>query len=292
VKRQVPLSKTAKDPVGSSSAPLKQIPNRLVELKPPGRRVEAPTSQPEVQPDVRFVEEKVTAKADNDPASAELNSSCAMAQDELNGEVNRLLRRQEARIAQYRRGADQREMEARQRESEAQQRKREGIQRARAALLREQVIEEREKDEYQVSPPGQREADARTRAMDSRQKEADRYQGVLDQRQRETDQWQREFDDNAVAAMRKETQHDIAVARSRYQKRVAELIADDSNRKREASDAAAFSQAEFKIKAGSGLHNVRTASGLSFAVPDGYEVTGVRTIGKGSYSVTLKPKKP
>ena len=91
--------------------------------------------------------------------------------------------------------------------------------------------------------------------------------------------------------MRKETQADIASARSQYQKRISELVADEASRHREAIGAAAYTQTQAKLKAEIGLHTVRTDSGLSFAIPDGYDVVRVQTIGKDAYTVVLKHKK-
>ena len=289
--RKETVAKKAKEPRLASSSPVRQASKPRVEMAVPDRRVAAKATRPEPEPNIRFMNEPLWANPNNGPVSPELAEASKKARDEFNAQVDRLIQTQDARIADYRRGADQREREAQQRESEGQQRKREGIQRARAALLREQVIDEREKDNYQVAPPGQREADARTREADGRQKEADRYQGVLDQRQRETDRWQREFDNNSIATIGKETRDAIALARAKYQKRVAELVASDLSRRREAANALAYAQAQERNQAGSGLHRVRTATGLSFDVPDGYEVVGVRTIGKDSYSVVLRHKK-
>jgi beta-lactamase regulating signal transducer with metallopeptidase domain len=242
-----------------------------------------------LQPDVQFVEEQANVSAP--PESDEFKQASKAAAEAYNARVSKLIADQDTRIAEYRVGADERERGAEEREREGQQRKRDGEQRARAALLREQVIEEHERNNYQFVEHGQREADARIRRDDARQQAADRYQGVLDQRQRETDQWQRNFDEKSVSAMRKETQADIAAARSQYQKRISELVADEASRHREAKGAAAYTETQAKLKTASGLHTVRTESGLSFAIPDGYDVVRVQTIGKDAYTVVLKHKK-
>ena len=240
------------------------------------------------RPDIKFVEETTAISS---PESEAFKEASKAATEAYNARISKLLADQDTRIAAYRQGADEREREAEQREREGQQRKREGEQRARAALLREQVIEEHERNHYQFVEHGQRDVDARIRRDDARQQAADSYQAVLDRRQRETDQWQREFDEKSVAAMRKETQVDIAAARSQYQKRIAELAADDASRRREASGAAAYTATEAKRTATGGLHTVRTDSGLSFAIPQGFYVVRVQTSGKDSYTVVLKHKK-
>lgn len=240
-------------------------------------------------PDVKFVEE--ASNVSTLPRSVEFKEASEVAANAYNDRVSKLISDQDNRIIGYRRGADQREREAEQREREGQERKREGEQRARAALLREQVIEEHERNGYQFVGPGQRETDAQIRRDDARQRKADQYQGVLDQKQRETDQWQREFDERSISAMRKETQADIAAARTQYQKRISELVADEASRRKEAAGAAAYSETQAKLKSGNGLHEVKTQSGLSFAIPDGYDVVRVQTVGKDSYTVVLKHKK-
>jgi hypothetical protein len=228
-------AKPKKQPATSNPKPNSAAPQLLA-----SRTVTEP--QTKTIPDLQFVDEGSAPAVADPPESAQVREESKKALDEFNNRVNTLIQNQDERIADYRIGADERERGAEQRESEAQQRKREGVQRARAALLREQVIEMREKNDYEFAEPGQKDRDAQTRRDDKRQTDADQYQLVLDQRQRETDAWQRNFDANSIAAMRHETQQQIATARKRYEDRIAELHAGDKSRRQEAADALAFFQ--------------------------------------------------
>jgi hypothetical protein len=257
----------------------------LVVRSEPGRlKMRARAQVPETvvrPPRIHLVEEQSSETTVLQTPEAKLAAKGAL--DAYKDRVGALIADQDRRIAEFRLGADQREREAEQRETEAQQRKREGEQRARAALLREQVIRAREQDGYGIAPPGQKETDERQREADSRQREADQYQLVLDRRQRETDQWQREFDQKSIAAMREETQREIATARGEYRKRIGDLIADEASQGHEAREAESYARGRF--------HYVKTSSGLTFAIPDGYQIAGVRSTGKDSYTVLLSRAK-
>ena len=237
------------------------------------------------RPEIKFVEENSSSRLSSTPPSSEFLEASKHALDDLNSRIADLISDQDERIAAYRVGADQREREAEQREREAQMRKRSSVQRARAALLREQVIAEEERTHYQFVGPDQRAVAAETRKADAQQAGADRYQAVLDQRQRETDAWQRKFDNETIASIRNATQADIASARDQYRKRIAELQADEKSLHHEIPVAAPSS--DFQLK----LHTIRAGSGLSFAIPDGYDVVRVQPAGKDTYTVVLKHKK-
>jgi beta-lactamase regulating signal transducer with metallopeptidase domain len=309
-KRTAKQNRSPHDTAGATQVPAFHSPTPLLKLATKPKLESIPPSPPvspgiseksriippqaeatKPEQDIKFVEEQPGSNTQRESQSPDSKEAAKKALDEFNERVSQLISDQDARIAEYRTGADQREREAEQREREAQQRKRGGEWRARGVLLREQVIEANEKDGYRIVGEAQRAADAEQRRRADRQTEADQYQAVLDKKQRETDAWQRKFDNETIAAMKQETQKNIAAARSKYQERIAELVADDLNLRHEAAGAAAYTAARAKLVAGSRLHDVRAGSGLSFAIPDGYQVVRVQANGKDSYTVVLRHKK-